>query len=108
MKKIHFFLFLLFCVTANFAQAQTADKVFVTVEKRPEFPGGERALIQYLAENVKYPKDARENGTEGKVFIQFVVEKDGSVGRVELLRGIGKSCDEEAVRVIKSLPNSED
>jgi protein TonB len=72
----------------------------------PEFPGGgEGALIAYIAKNTKYPPMARENNIEGTVFISFVVEKDGSVSDVKILRGIGGGCDEEAKRVIKNLPN---
>ena len=79
---------------------------FISVEQMPEFPGGgEGALIAYIAKNTKYPAMARENNIEGTVFISFVVEKDGSVSDVKILRGIGGGCDEEAKRVIKNLPN---
>ena len=80
------------------------DKVFIAVEQKPEFPGGEKALLQYLAEHIKYPSMAREAGITGKVFIQFVVGKDGSINDVKILRGIGGGCDEEAMRVVRELP----
>jgi periplasmic protein TonB len=78
--------------------------VFLAVEQQPEFPGGESALIAYIAKNTKYPAIARENNIEGRVFISFVVEKDGNISDVKVIRGIGGGCDEEAKRVIKSLP----
>ena len=81
-----------------------ADTVYNAVEKMPEFPGGEQAMMKFIAENVTYPEKAKEEGVMGRVFLSFVVEKDGSVNEVRVLRGIGGGCDEEAVRVIKSMP----
>lgn len=80
------------------------EQVFLAVEQQPEFPGGEAALIAYIAKNTKYPAIARENNIEGRVFISFVVEKDGNISDVKVVRGIGGGCDEEAKRVIKALP----
>lgn len=80
------------------------DKVFVVVEDQPQFPGGEKARKQYLANNVEYPQLARESGIEGTVYVSFVVEKDGSITDVRVLRGIGGGCDKEAVRVVKDMP----
>ena len=80
------------------------DSVFNIVEKMPEFPGGTEAMMKYVAQNVKYPEEAKEKGISGRVFVSFVIEKDGSVSNVEVLRGIGGGCDEEAVRVVKSMP----
>jgi protein TonB len=71
----------------------------------PAFPGGDEARIRYLNENIKYPQMARESGIQGRVFVTFVVEKDGNVTDVRVLRGIGGGCDEEAVRVIKNMPS---
>jgi protein TonB len=79
-------------------------QIFTVVESMPSFPGGEAARIQYLNDNIKYPQMARESGIQGRVFVTFVVEKDGSVTDVKVLRGIGGGCDEEAVRVIKNMP----
>lgn len=79
--------------------------IFVVVETMPEFPGGQAALFKYLSENVKYPVIAQENGIQGRVICQFVVNKDGSIVDVEVVRSGGDaSLDKEAVRVIKSMP----
>jgi protein TonB len=81
------------------------NKIFTSVEQVPEFPGGLDAFIKYLSRNIKYPAVARENNTQGKVFVSFVCEKDGSLTDVKVARGIGDGCDEEAVRVIKASPH---
>ena len=81
------------------------EVVFVIVESMPEFPGGQQALFKYLSENVKYPVIAQENGIQGRVICQFVVNKDGSIVDVEVVRSGGDpSLDKEAGRVIKSMP----
>ncbi len=81
------------------------EVVFVVVETMPEFPGGQQALFKYLSENVKYPVIAQENGIQGRVICQFVVNKDGAIVDVEVVRSGGDpSLDKEAVRVIKSMP----
>ena len=80
------------------------NKVFDIVEQQPLFPGGPAALMKYLSENTKYPVVAQENGVQGRVTVQFVVEKDGSISDVHVLRGVDPSLDKEAVRVVKSLP----
>ena len=84
----------------------TPDKngVYQIVEEMPQYPGGENALMDYVSKNVVYPKEAQEKGISGRVFVGFIVEKDGSVSNVKVLRGIGGGCDEEAVRVIKGMP----
>ena len=82
------------------------EVVFVVVETMPEFPGGQQALFKYLSENVKYPVIAQENGIQGRVICQFVVNRDGSIVDVEVVRSGGDpSLDKEAIRVIKSMPN---
>ena len=83
---------------------EVEEEVFLVVEDDPEFPGGLSALSQYLASNIKYPQLAKENNITGKVFVSFVVEKDGSVGQVKILRDIGGGCGAEAVRVVKAMP----
>lgn len=88
-------------------QAALTEKVFDVVETMPKFPGGEQARIKYFSENVKYPEKARQNGTQGTVFVQFVVWKDGSIRNVELIRGIGDGCDEETIRVVSEMPKWE-
>jgi TonB family protein len=79
-------------------------EVFNVVEVEPEFPGGMEALIKYLSENIKYPEQAKKENIQGRVFVAFVVEKDGSVTDAKLLRGIGGGCDEEALRVVNAMP----
>ena len=79
--------------------------VFFVVEFQPEFPGGLNAMYKYLAENIKYPNAAKEVGIQGRVHVSFIVWNDGSIRNVKLLRGIGGGCDEEALRVIASMPN---
>lgn len=80
-------------------------QIFTVVESMPEFPGGEAKMKQYLVKNLKYPQMAKESGIQGKVYVTFVVEKTGHVTDVKVLRGIGGGCDEEAIRVIKNMPN---
>lgn len=78
--------------------------IFQVVENDPEFPGGVESLYKYLAQNIKYPQLARENNITGRVYVTFVVEKDGSVTGVRVVRDIGGGCGAEAVRVVKSMP----
>lgn len=83
---------------------EVEEEIFVFVEENPSYPGGEAARLEYLQKNIKYPVVARENGTQGTVYLTFVVEKDGRVTDVKVLRGIGSGCDEEAERVVKAMP----
>ena len=80
------------------------DVIQVAPEVEAEYPGGYGALMKFLSENIKYPQLAKEGGITGKVFITFVVEKDGSIGHVKVAREIGGGCGAEAVRVIKMMP----
>lgn len=80
------------------------DEIFQVVEQDPEFPGGVEALYKFVQQNIKYPQLAKENNITGRVFVQFVVEKDGSVSNVRAARDIGGGCGAEAVRVVKSMP----
>jgi protein TonB len=77
------------------------EKVFTSVERVPSFPGGIEAFYKFLSKNVVYPKAARDNNTQGKVIVSFIVEMDGKLTDVKVTRGIGDGCDEEAVRVLK-------
>jgi len=79
-------------------------EIFTVVESMPGYPGGDAARMQFLQENIKYPQMARESGIQGTVYVTFVVETDGRVTDVRVLRGIGGGCDEEAIRVIQSMP----
>ena len=80
------------------------EPIFVIVENKPEYPGGDAALMKYISENIKYPVIAQENGIQGRVICQFVVNKDGSIVDITVVRGVDPSLDKEAVRVIKSMP----
>ena len=80
------------------------EKVFDMVEQMPQFPGGPSELMKYIADHMKYPTIAQENGTQGRVTCQFVVGSDGSVRDVKVLRGVDPYLDKEAIRVIKSMP----
>ncbi|MDE6002459.1 MAG: TonB family protein, partial [Prevotella sp.] len=79
-------------------------KVFDVVEQMPSFPGGAGALMQYLSSNIKYPVVAEENGVQGRVVCTFVVEKDGSITDVRVIKAVDPSLDKEAVRVVKGMP----
>lgn len=85
-------------------QEEVADEIFVVVEVQPEFPGGNTAMMKFLSDNIKYPVIAQENGIQGRVITNFVVERDGSITDVQVVRGVDPSLDKEAVRVIQSMP----
>ena len=80
------------------------DEFFMVVENMPEFPGGDLGLMKYIQKNVKYPPIAKEYNITGKVYVQFIVYKSGTVTNVKVVRGVDKNLDAEAVRVVKSLP----
>ncbi len=83
---------------------QTKDKVYVVVDQMPEFPGGEYALSTYIGKNIKYPEDAIKAGIQGKVFVNFVIDKDGNIVNPKIVRSVSPSLDKEALRVIGTLP----
>ena len=83
---------------------KTKSEPFTVVEVMPIFPGGQTALVQYIASHLKYPPVAQENGVQGRVFVSFVVGEDGYVEDVQVIKGVDPSLDKEAVRVVKSLP----
>lgn len=85
-------------------EEEEEEEVQLVVEEDPEFPGGLEALAKYLADNIKYPQLAKDNGITGRVYVSFVVEKNGSVGNIKILRDIGGGCGAEAVRVVKAMP----
>ena len=89
--------------TAQYKKAAN-DKVLEKAEVMPEFPGGEQAMMQCVADNVKYPQEAIDKEISGRVMVGFVVEKDGSISDVKVVKGIGGGCDEEAVRVVNAMP----
>ncbi|MBR5684733.1 MAG: energy transducer TonB [Muribaculaceae bacterium] len=86
-------------------QKADPDRVFKSVEQMPQFPGGEVALMRYLSTHINYPPEAAKNNIQGRVILQFVVEKDGSIGEVKVVRSVDEALDKEAIRVIKALPN---
>ncbi|MBE0661457.1 MAG: energy transducer TonB [Bacteroidales bacterium] len=86
------------------AVPEKEGEVFVVVEEPPIFQGGNEARIRFISENITYPEEARIKGIQGTVFVTFVIETDGSVANVRILRGIGGGCDEEAVRVVENMP----
>lgn len=85
-------------------EEEVADQIFSVVEDQPEPQGGYPAFYKYISDNMDYPAQARRMGVEGKVYVQFVVDKDGTINEVKAIKGIGAGCDEEAVRVVKSAP----
>ena len=91
-------------VTAAKEVEEEETQVFFIVEDMPEFPGGEMALRAYIANAIKYPVIAQENGIQGKVYVTFVVGKDGSVSNATIARGVDPSIDKEALRVVNALP----
>ena len=86
-------------------EEEVADEVFNVVEIMPTFPGGSAKFIEFISQNLKYPKKALRANVEGKVIVSFIVEADGNLSEIEVVKGIGYDCDEEAVRVLSSTPD---
>lgn len=84
--------------------AEDTEVPFVVVEQMPSFPGGDAALMRYLSENIRYPVIAQESGIQGRVILQFVVNRDGSIVDIEVVRSIDRSLDAEAIRVVSNMP----
>ncbi|MEE1022527.1 MAG: energy transducer TonB [Muribaculaceae bacterium] len=80
------------------------EQIFVAVEQPAEFPGGQAALMKWLSNNMRYPEAAQQNDIQGRVVVNFVVEKDGSIGHVKIAKGVDKDLDREAIRVVKKMP----
>jgi TonB family protein len=89
--------------TADESSAKV-EEALSQVEEMPQFEGGMDAMVSFLTKNLKYPESARKNGSEGKVFVQFVVEKDGSITNTEVVKGFDEDCDAEALRVVEAMP----
>jgi protein TonB len=85
-------------------EVEDSQEIFMVVEKAPEFPGGQTALLNFISKSLKYPVVAQENGIQGRVTCAFVVNRDGSIVDIEVLRGIDASLDKEAIRVISTMP----
>jgi TonB family protein len=100
---------LVFPVAVALAQSESTgtEDVYVVVEQKPVFPGGEEAMFRFLKEQVVYPKEARNKGLQGTVYVTFTIDRTGQVRNVELLRGVHPLLDEEALRVVRSMPDWE-
>ena len=93
------------CVVPEMGEVGNPEhEVYQIVEQMPQFPNGDEAMMQYIAEQVKYPAEAKKADAQGRVFVGFIVEPDGSLSDFKVLRGIGHGCDEEALRVVESMP----
>ena len=90
--------------TVNNQITEETDVPFVSVEQMPQFPGGDMEMIKFIRLNLRYPPLAQENGITGTVIINFVVDREGKISRINVVRGIGGGCDEEAVRVLSKMP----
>jgi len=103
----------LICTAFLPAKAQTTktdtavkeEPIFIVVEEQPEFIGGEEARLKFLMDNLKYPREAKEANLYGKVIVSFVVEVDGSLSNIKILRSVHPLLDAEAIRVVKLMPN---
>ncbi len=89
---------------ASDAKLEDEDLIFGMMERMPEFPGGEEAMYEFLAKNLKYPQAAKDSNIQGKVYVQFTVDKDGTIINPKVARDIGGGCGEEALRVVKMMP----
>ncbi len=99
------FLFTFISVDAQTEQVDTTNQeTFVIVETHPEYPGGNQARLSFLAKKIHYPLDAIESGIQGTVYIQFIVEKDGSVTNAKVIRGVSPSIDKAALKAVKQMP----
>lgn len=104
MKKFAAIFLFLSVFSGSYAQVDTSGMIYDMPEIMPEFIGGADALDEFIKQNIKYPAEAKEAGIQGKVYVQFIVEKDGSVTNVIVRRGANKLLDAEAVRVVKLMP----
>lgn len=94
-----------FTILDPYSAFEPQEKVFAVVKEMPEYPGGQEALMTFVGSNLNYPEKARKSGIEGTVYVSFTIKKNGEVSDVQVLRGIGGGCDEEAMRVVKMMPN---
>ncbi|MBQ2375141.1 MAG: energy transducer TonB [Bacteroidales bacterium] len=108
MKRFLLLLSAIFLTNIAFCQDEVKvsddEAIFFVVEVQPEFPGGMDSMYAFIQKNLIYPEKAKAEGIEGRVFITFTIEKDGSVSNVKILRGIGGGCDEAAKEVIEKMP----
>lgn len=102
MKRLFLIVFLAF-VSVN-AYSQSDDDVYSLVEEAAQFPGGQTEMLKYLQTNLQYPEEAKANDVHGRVIVSFIVEKDGSLSNVKVMKSLGSGCDEEAIRLVNSMP----
>jgi TonB family protein len=106
-RKILILFTILIMFKLSVINAQEKDTIVFISEQLPEYPGGEEAMMTYLRDQIKYPDAAREAGIAGMVIIRFVVEKDGSLSNFQVLKSVHESIDNEALRVVKAMPDWE-
>lgn len=105
MKRLFLLMFFMAFVSVNaYSQSDDSDEIYNIVEEMPEFPGGTSKMMEYIQDNLQYPAEAKELNVHGRVIVQFVIERDGTISNVKVLRGLGSGCDEEAIRLITSMP----
>ena len=106
MRKLFLIMFFMAFVSVNaYSQSDDSDNsVYAMVDERAQFPGGQNEMLKYLQENLQYPEAAKANNVHGRVFVKFIVERDGSLSDIQIFRGLGSGCDEEAIRLIQSMP----
>jgi len=108
IRKRIFYTFIILLLAVGNLFGQDTNKMFMnSIEKMPQFPGGEEALYEYLSDNIEYPRNALDSGIDGKVYIDFVVCEDGKLCEVKTMRDIGGGCGEEAAQAVKKMPNWE-
>ena len=108
MKKIIFTIWAIMAplsINAQSEETPVEEAIYDAVEEMPQFPGGPSALFEYLSTNIQYPNDAYENGIQGRVIVTFIVEKDGSISNTKVSKTVNPSLDEEAQRLVKSMPH---
>lgn len=102
---ITFLLFIPLLLISQESDSTAREEIFTQVEESASFPGGIEGFYQFLAKHLRYPRSAQRMGIEGRVFVQFVVEKDGSITNVKIVKGIGGGCDKEVLRIMEMMPN---
>ena len=110
MRKLFFIIFIL-CFAGFTQQVYSQNSsieesaIFTKVDKMPEYPGGQVALVKYLSKNIKYPSKFKKNKINGRVFVSFVIDKDGKVVTPKIVKSLNEECDAEALRVISKMPD---
>lgn len=110
MKKYLFFLIIGFCTMSfqnSFSQTSMVDEntIYTKVDKMPEYPGGQVALVKFITKNIKYPEKYKKDKLNGRVFVSFVIDKTGKVTMAKVVKSLNVECDAEALRVITKMPD---